>query len=123
MSRPMTRATDGVGSYGERMAVRHLVAEGLVLLDRNWRCSAGEIDIIAREGDVLVFCEVKTRRTTRFGTPAEAVVATKVRRLRRLAAQWLAATGLSPREVRFDVVSVLPQHKGACRVEHLRGAF
>jgi putative endonuclease len=105
------------------MAVRHLLAEGLVLLDRNWRCSAGEIDIVAREGDVLVFCEVKTRRTMRFGTPAEAVVATKVRRLRRLAAQWLAATGLSPREVRFDVVSVLPQHKGACQVEHLRGAF
>src|SRR2546430_14272247 len=94
----MTRATDGVGSYGERMAVRHLVAEGLVLLDRNWRCSAGEIDIVAREGDVLVFCEVKTRRTTRFGTPAEAVVATKVRRLRRLAAQWLATSGLNPNE-------------------------
>jgi putative endonuclease len=120
----MARAKDAVGAYGERVAVAHLVAEGMVLLDRNWRGTAGEIDAILRDADgTLVFCEVKTRRSTRFGTPVEAVVAAKTRRLRRLAAQWLAATGVRPAQVRFDVVSVLPQPAGAARVEHLRGAF
>jgi len=119
----MTRAKDAVGAYGERVAVAHLVAEGMVLLDRNWRGRTGEIDVVLREGAAVVFCEVKTRRSNRFGAPAEAVVATKVRRLRRLAAQWLDETGVRPAEVRFDVVSVLPQPAGAARVEHVRGAF
>ena len=119
----MTRAKDAVGAYGERVAVAHLVAEGMVLLDRNWRGRTGEIDVVLREGAAVVFCEVKTRRSNRFGAPAEAVVATKIRRLRRLAAQWLDETGVRPAEVRFDVVSVLPQPAGAARVEHVRGAF
>ena len=119
----MARAKDAVGAYGERVAVAYLLAQGMVLLDRNWRGSAGEIDIVLRDGSAVVFCEVKTRRGNRFGAPAEAVVARKVRRLRRLAAQWLAESGVRPTEVRFDVVSVLPQPAGAARVEHLRGAF
>jgi putative endonuclease len=119
----MTRAKDAVGAYGERVAVARLVGEGMVLLDRNWRCPAGELDIILREGDVVVFCEVKTRRSDRFGTPAEAVDRLKVRRLRRLAAEWLSISGLRPGGVRFDVVSVRPQRAGAAQVEHLRGAF
>ncbi len=119
----MTRAKDAVGAYGERVAVSYLVDQGMSLLDRNWRGTAGEIDIIARDGDALVFCEVKTRRGDAFGTPAEAVVPAKARRLRRLAAQWLSTSGLHPREVRFDVVSVRPQPSGPARVEHLRGAF
>src|SRR5258706_5714422 len=77
------RAKDAVGGYGERVAVAHLVERGLVLLDRNWRCPHGEIDAVMRDrGDVLVFVEVKTRRTERFGTPAEAVGRAKVRRPR-----------------------------------------
>jgi putative endonuclease len=119
----VTQAKDAVGAYGERVAVAHLLAQGMVLLDRNWRGRAGEIDIILRDGSAIVFCEVKTRRGDRFGAPAEAVVPTKVRRLRRLAAQWLAQAGVRPAEVRFDVVSVLPQPAGAARIEHLRGAF
>jgi len=120
----VARAKDAVGAYGERVAVAHLLADGMVLIERNWRCSSGEIDVILRDGaDVVVFCEVKTRRSTRFGEPVEAVVAAKARRLRRLAATWLAATGARPAHVRFDVVSVLPQRAGAARVEHLRGAF
>lgn len=120
----MARAKDAVGAYGERVAVAHLLAEGMVLLDRNWRSSSGEIDAILRDTDgTLVFCEVKTRRSARFGTPVEAVVAAKARRLRRLAAQWLAQSGVRPEQVRFDVVSVLPQPAGPARVEHLRGAF
>ncbi len=119
----MTQAKDAVGAYGERVALAHLVEQGMVMLDRNWRCRTGEIDIILRDGSDLVFCEVKTRRSDRFGTPAEAVDPRKVRRLRRLAAQWLAQAGLRAPTVRFDVVSVVPQPSGAARVEHVRGAF
>lgn len=119
----MTARRQAVGAYGERTAERHLVAAGLVVLARNWRCPEGEIDLVLRDGDELVFCEVKTRRGAAFGTPAEAVVAAKVRRLRRLAAKWLELGGHHPHTVRFDVVSVLPQPRGAAHVEHLRGAF
>ena len=120
----MTRARQAVGAYGERLAERHLTEQGLVVLARNWRCPAGEVDLILSDGaGVVVFCEVKTRRSGRFGTPAEAIGAAKVRRLRRLAAHWLAESPEHPREVRFDVVAVLPQPRGATRVEHVRAAF
>jgi len=119
----MTRVRQAVGAYGERVAARYLETAGLVVLARNWRCSAGEVDLILRDGPDVVFCEVKTRRGDGFGTPAEAVTGTKVRRLRRLAAEWLAESGVRPREVRFDVVAVLPQQRGASVVEHIRGAF
>jgi putative endonuclease len=71
----------------------------------------------------MVFCEVKTRRSHRFGTPAEAIRPAKVRRLRRLAARWLAQSPGHPRGIRFDVVAVQPQHRGAAAVEHVRAAF
>jgi putative endonuclease len=116
-------AKDTVGAYGERVAARHLADAGLVVLDRNWRCADGEIDIVARDGPTLVFCEVKTRRSARFGDPAEAVGVAKVGRLRRLALLWIAASGLHAPDVRFDVLSVLPQLSGPAAVEHLRGAF
>lgn len=119
----MTKATRAVGAYGEGLAAQHLTEAGMVLLARNWRCRIGEIDIVARDGDVVVFCEVKTRRGAGYGPPAEAVVASKARRLRQLGAQWLKDHGVRPDEVRFDVVSVLPQPGGGARVEHLRGAF
>ncbi len=117
------RANTTVGAYGERVAVAYLVEQGMVVLDRNWRCAAGEIDAILRDGDTLVVVEVKTRRGNTFGTPADALIRTKVARLRRLAAMWLAQSGVHPAEIRFDVVSVLPQARGAALVEHLRGAF
>ncbi|WP_326560383.1 YraN family protein [Micromonospora sp. NBC_01796] len=125
----MTLERKAVGAYGERCAVRHLVANGLRVVDRNWRTPAGphgpagEIDIIAWDGPVLAFCEVKTRRGATFGSPAEAVVPAKARRLRRLAAQWLEQSGAHPAEVRFDVVSVFAPPRGPAQVEHLKGAF
>jgi putative endonuclease len=119
----MTRQRQAVGAYGERLASRYLQAAGLVVLERNWRCGEGEVDLILRDGDDVVFCEVKTRRTAAYGTPAEAVGTAKVRRLRRIAACWLAETAVHPRGVRFDVVSVLPQTRGASVVEHVRAAF
>lgn len=120
---PMTTQRRAVGAYGERVAEKHLTAHGLVVLDRNWRCGDGEVDLILRDGDDVVFCEVKTRRSTTFGTPAEAIRPDKVHRLRRLAGRWLAEHAVHPREVRFDVVAVLPQRRGAPLVEHTRAAF
>lgn len=119
----MTKRNQAVGAYGERCAVRHLIEAGLRPVARNWRCPDGEIDIIAWEGEVLAFCEVKTRRTDDFGSPAEAVVPAKARRLRGLAARWLAETGTSAEEIRFDVLSVRLSAAGAARVDHLKGAF
>ncbi|GAB1693919.1 YraN family protein [Krasilnikovia sp. M28-CT-15] len=119
----MTRQRRAVGAYGERLAERYLTAQGLVVLARNWRSPDGEVDLILRDGEDVVFCEVKTRRGDSYGTPSEAVGPAKVRRLRRLAAQWLAQGALRPREVRFDVVAVAPQPRGASRIEHIRAAF
>lgn len=120
----MTLATNGVGAYGERRAVDYLTNEvGMRVLERNWRCSDGEMDIIARDGEDLVFIEVKTRRGDRAGSPAEAVAASKVRRLRRLASVWLAENAARPRDVRFDVVSVRRPRRGPALIDHIRGAF
>jgi putative endonuclease len=119
----MTTHRQAVGAYGERVAARHLQDLGLVILDRNWRCSDGEVDLILRDGDDVVFCEVKTRRGGLFGTPAEAVDHRKVRKLRQLAGRWLAESTVRPREIRFDVVEVYPQPRGATRVAHIRSAF
>ena len=116
-------AKDAIGRYGEQVATSHLEQAGYTVLDRNWRCAEGEIDLVARDGEVLVFCEVKTRSGVAFGDPAEAVIAAKAERLRRLALRWMAARGVLGRELRFDVVSVLRQPRGAARVRHLRGAF
>jgi putative endonuclease len=122
----------GLGRYGEEVAAAHLLAAGLTIVARNWRCSDGEVDIVALDGDVLVMCEVKTRRSVGFGTPLDAVTPAKAARLRRLALRWLTdqrvgAGSLSEfaryAEVRFDVVSVLRPLSGAMSVEHLRGAF
>lgn len=110
-----------IGAWGERVAQRHLLEQGLILLDRNWRSEPGEIDLVLREGQVLVMCEVKTRSSTNCGTPHEALTQAKVERMHRLAGRWLTERGLSPREVRFDLVAVLRRRTGAPIVEHIRG--
>jgi putative endonuclease len=115
------RAKDGLGAYGEQVAAAHLVAQGMTVLDRNWRCPQGEIDIVARDGDVLVVCEVKTRSSTALGHPLEAVTARKAERLRRLAAAWIRERRVHPAEVRIDLVGVLRPARGAAGVEHVRG--
>jgi putative endonuclease len=112
-----------LGSHGERIAASYLTSVGLRLLDRNWRCREGELDIVARDGDALVFCEVKTRRGVEFGHPVEAVTPTKQRRLRTLAHRWLAAHDEHAPELRFDVVGVLVRPSRPALVTHLRAAF
>lgn len=110
-----------IGAYGERVAARHLKSAGMVILDRNYRCAHGEIDIVARDGDTLVICEVKTRRSFTYGMPLEAVTPQKAARLRRLATYWLAEYGMSPPSVRIDVVGVLVPDRGSARVERVTG--
>ncbi|WP_371131489.1 YraN family protein [Streptomyces sp. Ag109_O5-10] len=117
------RARSALGRYGETLAARRLAEAGLTVLERNWRCGrTGEIDIVARDGDVLVVCEVKTRRAGVFEHPMAAVSPEKARRLRGLAEHWVHAHGgAPPGGVRIDVVGVLLPRRGAPVVEHVRG--
>ncbi|GAA1924824.1 YraN family protein [Nocardioides lentus] len=113
-----------LGAYGEDVAARYLVEQGMVLLDRNWRSTedpVGEVDLVLRHGDVMVVCEVKTRTSEDYGTPHEAVDEAKVERLRGLARRWAEVHGATPPETRVDVVAVLRPPRGAARVEHVVG--
>jgi putative endonuclease len=108
-----------LGAHGEARTARWYRAQGYEVLARNWSCREGELDLIVGKAGVIVFCEVKTRRSTAFGIPAEAVTHDKRRRIRRLAARWLEEEGPHrPREIRFDVASVLRNE-----VEVIEGAF
>ena len=101
-----------VGDAGEDAVAEWYVASGYTVLARNWRVRAGELDLVARRGSVIVFCEVKTRRGSRFGEPFEAVTPSKQTRIRGLAREWLAATRPRADVVRFDVASVRPTGRG-----------
>ncbi len=111
-----------LGAFGEQVAVEHLRALGMRILQRNWRCRYGEIDVIASEDDAaVVFVEVKTRTGDGFGGLAEAVTPRKVRRLRRLAGLWLAGQDRRWARVRIDVVGVRVGRQRTPEVTHLRG--
>jgi putative endonuclease len=111
----------GLGRYGETLAARELTSKGMVLLARNWQTATGEVDLLLREGDVLVVCEVKTRTTDACGLPHEAVDGPKVARLRRVAEEWVAEHAADPRDVRVDLVAVTRPPKGPSVLEHVRG--
>jgi putative endonuclease len=110
-----------VGSYGERVAAEHLKSIGMVVLETNWTCKFGEIDIVARDGETLVIVEVKTRTSHSFGGPFEAVTGRKASRLRRLASQWLEVHDIAPDSIRIDVVSVVVPPRGGPVVERVTG--
>jgi len=114
-------AKDEVGRHGERVAARLLGEAGWEVLERNWRCELGELDIVARDGDELVAVEVKTRRSAAYGSPQEAVTRDKLGRLRRLVAAWLAQQDRRFAGVRIDVIAITLPRSGAAEVEHLRG--
>lgn len=121
------RVSAALGRFGEDAAVAHLEAAGWEILDRNWRCPQGELDIIARDGAVVVFVEVKTRSSVAYGAPVDAVGHMKSARIRRAAVLWLAERRGTDRaqrfgEVRFDVVSVLRTAAGL-RIERVEAAF
>ncbi len=110
-----------LGDFGERLAVRYLEQHGLVVLERNWRCARGELDIVAADAGVLVGCEVKTRSSDRFGTPLEAITPDKYARLHRLVQTWANEHARDHDRFRVDVVSVVRQRRGPATVEHLVG--
>ncbi|WP_406092028.1 YraN family protein [Streptomyces sp. NBC_01013] len=115
-------ARGALGRYGEDLAARLLTDAGMTVLERNWRCRAGEIDIVAKDGDALVICEVKTRREGAFEHPMAGVTPAKADRLRRLAELWLARHGgPPPGGVRIDLVGVVLPRRGAPLAEHARG--
>ena len=115
------RAKDVLGRHGEDVAAGYLQARGLQIVERNWRCPDGEIDIVAFDGDALVIAEVKTRKSLAYGHPFEAVGADKLARLRRLATAWCRARGLVMPVCRVDVIAVLDDGSGEPVVEHLKG--
>jgi putative endonuclease len=107
-----------LGAAGEAQAAAWYGRRGYRILDRNWRCREGELDLVVAKGRAVVFVEVKARRTVRYGTPAEAVTPAKQRRLRVLALRWIEATGARPASMRFDVVAILGD-----RLEVIEAAF
>jgi putative endonuclease len=119
-ARAVTRA--GRGWEGEELACRHLEAQGFRILARNWRCRAGELDIVARDGPVTVFVEVKDRGDASHGQGFEAVTVHKRRRVVLAARLYAASQGLGEEPLRFDVVSI-DRSTGSPRVRHDRDAF
>ena len=106
----MTAARLRLGAVGEERAAAWYRGQGYEVLDRNWRCREGELDLVCARAGTVVFCEVKTRSSLAFGHPAEAVTVAKQRKVRLLAAAWLAtdALAVAPKRLRFDVAAVLP---------------
>lgn len=113
-------AKDDLGRRGEDLAAQFLTDAGYTVIDRNWRCARGEIDLVARDGDDTVFVEVKTRSSTAFGHPFEAITPQKLARLRRLAGAWCEAHPSRHGAVRIDAIAVIALAGRAPTVEHLR---
>ncbi len=120
---PMRPPRQELGLAGEELAARHLESLGYRILERRYRTRLGELDLVATSGQVLVFVEVKARRGTRFGTPAESVPPWKQERLARVAAQYIAVRQPLEPAIRFDVVAVQCDATGPARVEHIEDAF
>lgn len=118
----MTHRRLSLGKTGEDLAVRHLQALGYRVLARNFRCALGEIDVIAREGDYLVFVEIKTRRGGPMGEAKAAVDERKQRRISRVALRYLKERGQTEMRSRFDVVAVVVEGDRH-RIELVRDAF
>jgi putative endonuclease len=95
----------------------------MTVVERNWRCSAGEIDIVALDQETIVLAEVKTRRSVRKGTPEEAITPAKQRRYAKLAAAYLQAAGVSEVALRFDVITLLVIAEDRALLRHHRAAF
>lgn len=109
-----------VGADGEAMAAAYLEAEGHVIVDKNWRCRYGEIDLVTRDQHEIVFVEVKTRTTGWAGHPLEAVTPTKLARLRRLAGAWIAAHPHHARRIRIDAIGIIAPPGRRAHLQHVR---
>lgn len=112
-----------MGRYGEQVAQRHLTDAGMAVLDRNWRCPEGELDLVLRDGATLVVCEVKTRSDDSRGTPHQAITPAKLERLQRLGMRWAREHGVRVTDMRIDLVAVRRPRSGPALIEHVRGLF
>lgn len=116
------RVTRRIGEWGEQAAAAHIQTLGWQIVDRNWRCGIGELDLVASQDlDTLVFIEVKCRSGRGFGDPLEAITRAKLGKLRELSALWLQSHALHPREIRLDAIGVLRIPGGGVDVTHIRG--
>lgn len=113
-----------IGRQGEHAAKSYLVSQGYRILEQNWRCRAGELDLIAEIGTTLVFVEVRTRRSSTFGTPQESVDFRKQQKVRKLAQIYINYRGVpDDQDLRFDVISVRLDAAGRPTIDHLPGVF
>ncbi|MEA3544593.1 MAG: YraN family protein [Thermodesulfobacteriota bacterium] len=119
----MTDARLTLGAWGENLAADYLCQQGMRIVIRNFRTPVGEIDIIARDKNFLIFVEVKTRRSTAFGTPQESVGLRKQRQIVRTAQWYLQNNRNTKLQPRFDVVAILCQSDGTAQITHLPDAF
>ncbi len=118
----MSKANLNLGSRGEDIAISHLRGMGYKIIDRNYRGKLGEVDIIAKDKDILVFVEVKTRKNGSFGSPKMAVTERKKRQLSKVALEYLKMSGLSDVRCRFDVVAI-QLDRGREGIEVVKNAF
>ncbi len=118
----MTDERKRLGASGEKLAADFLKKKSYEIVAINWRCRLGEIDLIARQGAVLIICEVKTRTSSRYGRPVEAVTAAKQARLRRLGEYYWSLLTERNLTVRFDVVSIYKSGQGI-EIDHIENAF
>jgi len=112
-----------LGIRGESLAARHLRKAGLRIVARNFRCPAGEIDLIAADRETIIFVEVKTRRSDRAAAPEESIGPMKRRRMERAAHWWLARRGYPAAAYRFDAISIVEPPGEAPRIRHIVEAF
>ncbi|WP_449373203.1 YraN family protein [Arthrobacter psychrolactophilus] len=115
------RSKDELGQRGERLAADYLEERGIRVIDSNWRCSTGEIDLVAIDGADLVIIEVKTRRSRRYGDPLEAITRAKLLRLRTLAVLWAREHNHVIGALRIDAVGILMDKGAEPSIDHLRG--
>jgi len=112
-----------LGERGEEIAAAYLMGQKFTIVERNFRCKGGEVDIIAREGKTLVFVEVKTRRNLSYGPPQLALTPFKQRQISKAALTWLAKNKMFGASARFDVVAILLPDQDVPVIEHIRDAF
>lgn len=119
----MSDESKELGRRGEEAAAAYLERKGYTIVERNWRCTHGEIDIVALDGEVIVLCEVKTRKGVGKGTPEDAITSAKQRRYARLAEAYLQTTGVDGAAVRFDVITLMAVAESRALLRHHRDAF
>lgn len=111
------------GRKGEALAAKLLKSKGFLILDKNFSCKMGELDIVARKGKLLVFCEVKTRASDRYGAPELAVTMSKQKKIAMLAKYYMKVKKLEHMQCRFDVVSITMKQGGGADIKHIESAF